>query len=95
MSSRTFIQPGAVQRYRKPIALPSDTVLIHIWAAFDYRMDLHAPTRFLIRLFARPPKDLDWRRGIDNHTIRRTFYVSMETARDDHALELVPPIETP
>jgi hypothetical protein len=73
---RTFIQPGVTQRYRKPIALPATTQLVHIWGAFDYRIELGWLTRMLVGLFARPPKDLDWRdKGVSNHTVRRTFYV--------------------
>jgi hypothetical protein len=72
---RTFIQPGVTQRYRKPIALPATTQLVHIWGAFDYRIELGRLTRMLVGLFAPPPKDLDWREGVSNHTVRRTFYI--------------------
>jgi hypothetical protein len=88
VSSRTFIQPGVVQRYRKPIVLPAMTQLVHVWASFDYHNQLGAVRKFLIRLLARPPKgqlvlvegrevwDLDWRQGIRLHTVRRTFSVT-------------------
>ncbi len=75
VQQRTFIQSGVTQHYRKPIALPANTQLIHIWGAFDYHIDMGAVTRFLIRWLATPPKNLDWRRGISNHTVRRTFFV--------------------
>jgi hypothetical protein len=75
VQERTFIQPGVVQYYRKPVALPENTQLVHIWGAFDYHIQLGRVTRFLIRLLASPPKTLDWRYGIMNHTVRRTFYV--------------------
>jgi hypothetical protein len=75
VQERTFIQPGVTQCYRKPIALPADTQLVHIWGAFDYHIDMGPVTRFLVKWLATPPKDLDWRRGIDNHTARRTFLI--------------------
>lgn len=72
---RTFIQPGVTQRYRKPIALPMNTQLVHIWGAFDYQIDIGRTTRLLIKWLAAPPKNLDWRHGVNNHTVRRTFFV--------------------
>jgi len=72
---RTFVQPGVVQRYRKPVALPPTVQLVDVLGFFDYRIDLGKPTRLLIELFARPSRslDLDWRAGIRNHTARHTF----------------------
>jgi hypothetical protein len=35
---RTFIQPGVTQYYRKPIGLPANARLVHIWRAFDYKI---------------------------------------------------------
>jgi hypothetical protein len=72
---RTFVQPGVTQHYRKPIALPADAQLVHIWASFDYYIELSRTSRFLIRWLAAPPKTLDWRDGVSNHTVRRTFLV--------------------
>lgn len=88
VSSRTFIQPGEVQRYRKPIVLPAMTQLVHVWGRFDYHIQLGAVTKFLSGWLARPPKgqlvfregrpelDFDWRQGFQNHTVRRTFSVT-------------------
>lgn len=75
---RTFIQPGVTQSYRKPIALPADTQLVHIWGAFDYQIDTGRATRFLIKWLAAPPRNLDWRHGVKNHTVRRTFLIPTE-----------------
>ena len=72
---RTFVQPGVTQHYRKPLVLPSCTQLLHVWAAIDYRLELGPMTKLLVGWFAHPPSNLDWRRGISNHTIRRTFPV--------------------
>jgi hypothetical protein len=37
-SPGNFIQPGVTQRYRKPLAFPADTDLVHIWGAFEYNI---------------------------------------------------------
>lgn len=79
--SRTFVQHGVCQRYRQPVTLPATTQVVDVLAAFDYRLQVGPTTRLLIGLFARPPKDLDWRRGVRNHTGRRVVAVS---AGDDH-----------
>ena len=74
---RTFIQPGVTQRYRKPFAMPTEATVLHVWGAFDYRIQISGlGTRALIALVARPPHDLDWRKGIRAHTVRRTFSLS-------------------
>jgi hypothetical protein len=72
--TRTFIQPGVTQRYRKPFALPAEARILHVWGAFDYQIEIKGLlTRALIALFAKPPRNLDWRKGIRAHTVRRTF----------------------
>jgi hypothetical protein len=73
MEPRTFIQPGVTQRYRKPIVMPLEAQVLHVWGSFDYRIETKGLTRALIGLAAQPPTDLDWREGIRNHTVRRTF----------------------
>lgn len=85
VSDRTFIQPGVTQHYRKPVSLPADAQLVHIWASFDYYIEMSRATRFLIRWLAAPPKTLDWRCGISNHTVRRTFLipVGLPTLKSD------------
>ena len=70
---RTFIQPGVTQRYRKPVVVPADTEALHVWGAFDYKIQLKGLTRILIGLAAPPPPGIDWRQGIRAHTVRRTF----------------------
>jgi len=72
---RTFVQPGVSQRYRQPVALPADTRVVDILGAFDYRLQVGPVTSLLVGLFARPPKDLDWRRGVRNHTGRQVVAV--------------------
>ena len=77
--SRTFIQPGVTQYYRKPIVLPVNTQLIHIWGAFDYPLKFGPVSSFLTRKLGPPQNnqnELNWQKGISNHTIRRTFVVS-------------------
>jgi hypothetical protein len=72
MESRTFVQPGVTLRYRKPIVMPVEAPLLHVWGSFDYRIEARRLTHALIGLAARPPTDMDWREGI-RHTVRRTF----------------------
>jgi len=78
--TRTFVQPGVTQRYRTPVALPATVQIVDVLAAFDYKIDLGRPSRLLIQLFARPSKrlELDWRKGITNHRVRRTFATAQE-----------------
>ena len=73
MEARTFIQPGVTQRYRKPISVPAETQVLHVWGAFDYRIQTKGLTSLLIGLAGPPPPDIDWRKGIRAHTVRRTF----------------------
>jgi hypothetical protein len=80
VEGRTFIQPGVTQRYRKPIVMPVEAQVLHVWGSFDYRIETKGLTRVLIGLAARPPRDIDWRQGIRNHTVRRTF--SLAAAND-------------
>jgi hypothetical protein len=73
---RTFVQPGVTQRYRKPMLLPPDVSVVNILGSFDYSVQIGWLTKKLIWIFARPPEDLDWRDGIDNHTVRRSFAIA-------------------
>ena len=50
-AERTFVFPGGTQHYRKPLALPSDTDLLSIWASCDYVVQLGWPSRHLARWF--------------------------------------------
>jgi hypothetical protein len=45
-----FIQPGVTQWYRKPLALPASTYIIHVWGGFDYKVSVRAITNLLARL---------------------------------------------
>jgi hypothetical protein len=78
---RTFVQPGATQIYRKPIVLPAEAHLLHVWGAFDYRIEMSQASKRLVGIFNKPPPNLDWRNGVTNHTVRRTFKVTA-TAED-------------
>jgi hypothetical protein len=72
--SDAFVQPGVTQTYRKPLAVPGEAVLIHVWGAFEYRLPVGRPGRLLARLFIhhrRTPAQLDY-------TVRRTFSVDSE-----------------
>jgi hypothetical protein len=72
-AARTFVQPGVTQIYRKPVLLSSSVSVINILGSFDYQIQIGPVTRMLVWLVARPPEDIDWRRGINDHTVRRTF----------------------
>lgn len=78
---RTFVQPGATQIYRKPIILPQQAHLLHVWGAFDYRIEMSRASKWLVGVFNKPPPGVDWRNGVTNHTVRRTFKVTA-TAED-------------
>jgi hypothetical protein len=78
---RTFIQPGVTQHYRKPIALPADTQVVHVWGAFDYQIKLGRLTSLLVGWLAPPPETLDWRKGVKNHTVRHTVSVPADLGR--------------
>ncbi|MFF0001791.1 hypothetical protein [Streptomyces avermitilis] len=80
VEERTFVQPAVTQRYGAPVALPAAVQIVDILGLFDYRIDLGKPTNLLILLFARPSKELvlDWRKGIRDHTARRTFFVGSD-----------------
>jgi len=80
VKKRTFVQPAVTQRYGVPVALPAAVQIVDILGLFDYRIDLGKPTNLLIQLFARPSKklELDWRKGIRDHTARRTFFVESD-----------------
>jgi hypothetical protein len=64
-----FIQPGVTQVYRKPVALPGEADLVHVWAAFRYTIQAGPLTRFLVRVSAHHAKA---GRPI-NYTVRRSF----------------------
>jgi hypothetical protein len=67
---RAFIQPGVTQVYRKPLTVPDEAVLIHVWAAFEYDIPVGPLRRLLagILLHYAGPKQL-------SYTVRRTFAV--------------------
>ncbi len=71
VKTRMFIQPAVTQRYAKPIYPIGNAELVDLTAAFDYKIQNGRFTNWLIAAFARPPRDLDWRDGIRNHTARR------------------------
>jgi hypothetical protein len=68
---KRFIQPGVTQHYRKPLVLPADTCLIHVWGRFDYDLGVGRVTTLLADLFRQP-------RGPNptTYAIRRTFAIS-------------------
>jgi hypothetical protein len=87
-TDRTFIQPGVTQRYARPVYLPHTGIeSVDLTAAFDYKMENGRITNWLIGIFARPPADLDWSRGIKFHTARRLISLIPP-------LPLVSPLET-
>jgi hypothetical protein len=67
-----FVQPGVTQLYRKPLAVPGEAVLVHVWGAFEYHIPVGSVARMLARLFInyrKTPTQLDY-------TVRRTFSVA-------------------
>ncbi len=65
-----FIQPGVTQWYRKPLALPADTCLIHVWARFEYQLAVGSATILIAKLLRQP-------RGPNptEYMVRRTFAI--------------------
>ena len=63
-----FIQPGVTQIYRKPVVVPDEATVFHVWAAFHYRTELHWITRKLARTLVN-----DRARDTLDYTVRRTF----------------------
>jgi len=66
--ARNFIQPGVTQYYRKPLALPAEADLIHVWCAFEYHIEIGRVSWALARLVTSRPKE-----KIVDYTVRRTF----------------------
>jgi hypothetical protein len=64
-----FIQPDVTHWYRKPVTIPADAVLVHVWAAFEYRIVVGPVTRRLARMIV-PASE---RRQVLSYTVRRTF----------------------
>lgn len=62
-----FIQPGVTQWYRKPLAFPGDTSLIHVWGAFKYHTEAGKINQFLARFSQQRPEP------VVIYTARRTF----------------------
>ena len=67
---RAFVQPGVVQHFRKPIAMPESPVLVEIWGESNYRIALGPVTKFLVRLVAVSPRDLSQQEGVAIHSAR-------------------------
>jgi len=66
--ARNFIQPGVTQYYRKPLALPAEADLVHVWCAFEYHIDIGRVSWALARFVTSRPKG-----KIVDYTVRRTF----------------------
>jgi hypothetical protein len=71
-----FIQPGVTQRYRKPLAFPADTCLIHVWGQFEYKLAVGWATIFIANILRQPrgPNPTEYR-------VRRTFAVGNDRDR--------------
>ncbi len=72
---RSVISQGGAQAYRKPLTFPDGTGAAAIWGSCDYHVNIGAIERFLVRAILRPPADLDFTHGLDNHQVRRTFRI--------------------
>jgi hypothetical protein len=71
---KNFIQPGVTQWYRKPLVLPAGTSLIHVWAAFEYRIELGKISQLLARLLPEASREVRGKDHID-YTVRRSFAI--------------------
>lgn len=69
-----FIQPGVTQWYRKPVAFPVNTCLIHVWGYFDYELSAGNITKFLAKFLPEPQRE----ERIE-YVVRRTFTIGDDT----------------
>lgn len=68
---RRFIQPGVTQWYRKPVALPANTCLIHVWGRFEYELSAGKISEFVGRLLRQPHEE-----NPIPYVVRRTFIIN-------------------
>ena len=78
---RNYIQPGVTQWYRKPLMVPTETSLIHVWAAFEYHIEVGRISRFLARFLVHSVE----KSGVVPYTVRRTFTVRPPAGPDPTA----------
>jgi hypothetical protein len=71
---KRFIQPGVTQWYRKPVALPANTCLIHVWGRFEYEISAGKITGFLARFLGQP-----YGENPIHYMVRRTFAIDDDT----------------
>jgi hypothetical protein len=69
---KRFIQPAITQWYRKPLVLPPDTCLIHLWGRFEYEISVSAVTSFFARFLWEPRAAKD----PTSYAVRRTFAIA-------------------
>jgi hypothetical protein len=69
---KRFIQSAITQWYRKPLALPPDTCLIHVWGWFEYEISVSAVTGFLAKFLREPRAAKD----PTPYAVRRTFAIA-------------------
>jgi hypothetical protein len=70
-----YIQPDVTHWYRKPVVIPPDAVLVHVWAAFEYRIVVGPVSRRLAWTIL-PPAE---RRLALAYTVRRTVAVEPQS----------------
>ncbi len=68
---KRFIQPGVTQWYRKPVAFPANTCLIHVWGRFEYELSAGKISEFVGRLLRQPHEENPIR-----YVVRRTFTIN-------------------
>jgi hypothetical protein len=69
-ATRNFIQPGVTHWYRKPLSLPEDANLVHVWGSFEYHIDVGRVAWVLARFLTQRPDQ-----RLVPYTVRRTFQV--------------------
>lgn len=67
---KRFIQPGVTQWYRKPVAFPANTCLIHVWGRFEYEVSAGKISEFVGKLLRQPHE-----RNPIQYVVRRTFTI--------------------
>ena len=77
---KRFIQPGVTQWYRKPLALPANTCLIHVWGRFEYELSAGIISEFVGSLVRQPHE-----KNPIEYVVRRTFSITDDAKQQSEA----------
>ncbi len=75
IGDRVIAFPGGAARLGKPIVFPADAEVVDFRATVDYQVQLGWVFRVILYASLNWPRENDFRRGVLNHQVRRTFTV--------------------